>query len=339
VDPELRRLVVSVGREFELLGSEPVPTERAIDAFTGIATRLAPEAEIGVVRGSEPKGTLPLWPSTLRIGMPALHGPGIWPFDAELVGLQLGTRSLLKREALSESSASADRAWLEAHGVTVRRVEATDADGRHVLFGGFDPGVIDEAIAAEPALWRTDGQSGTAASFLGAALGYPPCCVDAYASVGARDDLTLALALLPSVSTEPASPLSQWLSAPVALVSHSPCRLDCSPTLALAGALLDELERRVPGFTVRWRDLARRIHVLDEEHGCIALRAEGSLGAEDGAVVRDAARLSLPVGGDPNTVVREMPDWKGRRLRLDARGRLSDDRGELRIIVAADHRG
>jgi hypothetical protein len=338
VDPDLKQLVVTIAREFVRLGMERVSTERAIDALKSITTRLAPAAEIGVALGRERQGLLPRWPSTLRIGMPPPDRPVIWPFDPELVGLLLGVRRLLKREALGDSSADADTAWLEAHGVRVRRVESPDADGRLVLFGAFDERVLDEAIDAERALWRTDGGSGEAASFLGEALGYPPCCVDAHVRVGARDDLTLALALLPSISGEPASPLSQWLSAPLALVSHAPCRLDCARTLTLAGALLDDLERRAPGFRARWHALARRLHVLDEEHGSVALRADGSLRDDEGIVVRHAARLALPTGDDLATILEVIPDWSGLRLRLDEHGRLTDDRGELRPIVAADHR-
>lgn len=264
-------------------------------------------------------GPLPRWPSTLRIGDP---GPdAIWPFDAESVGLELGLRRLLKREQFSPEAAVADAAWLKKRGWAVSEPGPPDEDGRRVLFAARDASALTEAVELEAQLRREDGSSADAGRRLGEALGYPACCIEAYARVGARDDRALAEALLPGPGAAPASASTQWLNAPLGVISHTPCALTCEPTMQLTEALLAGLEARSAGFTARWRSLAARVQVVGEER-TLALAVH-----ED--VVTDAVRLRLPEGSSLDEMCQPAPELVGRTL--------PEIVGETDIV--ADHRG
>lgn len=279
-------------------------------------------------------GALPRWPSTLRIGMPA---PGaIWPFDAESVGLELGLRRLLKREQFSAAAAEADARWLASRGLAVSEPGAPDEDGRRVIFAAREPAALEEAEALEAMLRRADGSSAEAGRRIGEALGYPRCCVEAYAAVGARDDRGLAEALLPPLGSPPAPAETQWLDAPLGIVSHTPCSLRCEPTRRLAEALLEALDARAPGFADRWRHYARRVHLVGEARALALAVAHGR--------IRRVTELTLPEGEPLEGWVREVDEWVGRPLEaiLPASprpGRAPSVEVQGEVFLVADHRG
>ena len=282
---------------------------------------------------------LPRWPSTLRTGVPRGEARSIWPFDAELTGLEIGKRRIVKREAFDEPAALADIAWLEENGVIVRRANAPPGDdGRRVHFGGFDPKEIDAAVELEDRLRRQDGSSTDAAAWFGDALGYPPCCVERFTSLTSRDDETLVRELLPRLPAEPASPLSVWLT-PLALVSHAPCELGCRSTLDLAGALLDELDRRFSGFRERWTHLAQRVHVLDSATRSLAVLLAGDLSETAPARIDRATEIRIPSRSDLSDMVRRAPELEGIAISLTDGEPTLGEGPDARRVIAADHRG
>ncbi len=284
-----------------------------------IVARLAPSARLAIVARALPAP--PRWPSRLRTGAPRLDS--LWPFDAELAGLRLGLRRLVKREAFDDDAEAADRAWLAAAGVATIRVGPIDPDGRRVLLGALDPrAVTDELRDAEARLRRSDDAD--AARTLGAALGYPPCCVDRFVA-GARDDRSLIAARAADPDAPPASPLIQWLNQPLALISHVPCGLTCAPTIAVAAALLDALDRGTPGFAARWTALAARLQVIDQRGRGLALRGVGSL--RDGFRIDHAVVFAVPHHADLAGLMRDAPDAIGRTLHA------------ADVVASADHRG
>ncbi len=318
-------------------GEVPAPMRAGLDALPGLlAARLGDdpgsalsEAALAAWPGASielASGGLPRWPSSLRIG-PPLAGD-LWPFDAETVGLERGLRRLVKREQFTPEAATRDAAWLRARGFAVSDPGAPDADGRRVIFAARDAASLAEAEALERQLRRGDGASADAGRRLGEALGYPACCIEAYARVPARDDRGLAEALLPPLGRS-FSPLTVWLLAPLGIVSHTPCALDCPATLTLARALLGGLEAEAPGFEARWRDLAARVHLVSERRA-LALDVDHGL-------VRRATELTLPEGLALDGWIREAPGWVGRGLRLlDDPPRVTIE-GER--FWVADHRG
>lgn len=301
----LRELVLALAARLR----EPfTPTADAlpIQRVTAIVAALAPDATL-VARPAA--ATLPRWPSTLRTG--AAPADRLWPFDAELAGLRLGLRRAVKRECFDDASEDADRTWLASQGVPTERVGPVEPDGRRVLLGGE---VTDALRAAE--LRLRGGADDDAAAALGAALGYPPCCVERFLR-GGRDDVTILAAH--AGETGPASPYTQWINAPLALISHVPCSVRCEPSRQLGAAILAALDAARPGFADRWRPLAARLQVVDGRGHGLALAGDGDLAT--GFRITDAVRFSI------DAIMSPVPDAVGRVLAP----------GD--VIAAFDHRG
>jgi len=240
--------------------SEVAPLDRIEERLRTELRRLRPSASIErFVDVSEEVPCAPRWPASVRCGEPA---PGsLWPFDAELAGLRLGLRTVLKREPNDATEAAADHAWLEGQGLTLAEMESRHGDSI-VLFAAHDHAGVAQALAAERRLRELDDAS--AVDAMGALLGYPACCRAAVAGLTLRDDESLFRALLPGPGAQAASALSNWLG-PLALISHACCSLTCAPTLRIGAALLGEIERAHTGFRSRWLELSARIHVVTPE--------------------------------------------------------------------------
>jgi hypothetical protein len=294
---------------------------------------LPPEVQL-TLRGTAPAGlSLPRWPGFLRTGPSPRLEQSLWPFDPELAAMRAGLRRLAKRDWLTPQQRDKDAAWLKENGVLVSSTETADSEGRYALFAAASSDVLNRALAAEAALGASGSKRESAAEWLGEALGYPACCVDAFQRLGRRDDLTLAMELLPPIGSEPASPFSQWLNGPLALISHTPCSLYCNASIALAQALLVELEKDRPGFSAQWEQLARRIQVIDAEGRCLALEATGSLNEE--VTVLDALIFHLPSAENMAGMMQPLPELEGSLLRNIA-GELTGR--EFRAVFVADHR-
>ena len=307
----LAALVVELVRGLRDL---PPQTSDALAAIV-IARAHAAGADAAVVVAPR----LPRWSSRLRTGAPAAGA--LWPFDGELAALRLGRRGLLKRECFSDDAAAADRAWLEGAGLAVIEVGEVAADGRRVLLAARGA-IAPTLIAAEHALQR--GRDAAAARALGAALGYPACCVDAFVATAGHDDRAL-VAALPAPTATPASPLTQWLTQPLALISHVPCGLGCAATRDLAAAVLAALDAATPGFAARWRDLAARVQVIDHRGRSLALTGAGDLAR--GLTITAATAFAVAPDDALGPVAIDAPDARGRTIT------------HADVLGAADHRG
>lgn len=325
--PELREAVLGAGRAFAELGHEPVSTRAAAAALTRILCGLRPHLVVESRGTSRTPVRPPRWPVWLRTGRPRLDRGELWPVDVELVALRLGHRHLIKREAFDERAAEADEAWLRSQGLKVRRRGPADPDGRRVLFAAGDERLLHDALEAETAMRERRGKD--ALGWFGASLGYPQCCVAAYGALHTRDDAMLYERLLPRPPAAPASPLTQWVSQPLGLVSHAPCSIRCEATRASAADVLAAIEREHRGFERSWLELAQRIHAIDEEGRCWAIAF-----GEDGAIA-DAHELRAPPTRDPGALLRRAPELVGRALRLGDGGLT----GALHAAIVADHRG
>jgi hypothetical protein len=218
-----------------------------------------------------------------------------------------------------------DRSWLSDRGFVLGTAPAAGSDGREVLFAATSVEVLEAARRAETALCADDAGRERAATWLGEALGYPACCRAAFERLGPRDDLSPAAELLP-VGPRQFSPMTQWLHAPLALISHTPCTLDCAPTRELAGILLDGLDAERPGFLTRWLALSRGVQVVDTSGRCFALFGPGAAGTVtvEAAVELHADRVT------------DVPMLVERTISVDC-DEVSD--ASLRATLLADHRG
>ena len=164
-----------------------------------------------------------------------------------------------------------------------------------------------------------------AAAEMGALLGYPACCVEAFDSLDNHDDTSLAWALLAPAPRVAAAPTTQWLHPHLALCSHSPCSLECAPTSALVTALADALDRRSPGFRAAWLAQAQRVHCVDGRGARWSLELEGDV----------VTARELHLGGDGRV---GMQLEAGARVEYHAGGLVAPGPGWYAPLVA-DHSG
>lgn len=333
----IRRALGPLRERLEKLGGEESDERSALERIARTCAAAIPGARLAIVRRLPVDQRAPLPPVALRSGRPPAEGPGIWPFDAELAGLRVGRRRLLLRESMSAHAAERDAAWLTSQGVAVRRVER---EARPLLYAALDASSLEEAASRHADACREHAGWRDAVAWMGDALGYPRCCVEAFARVRRRDDVTLFAERLPPLPSPPASPLNVWLAGALALVSHGPCSLACAPTEALAAAVLAELDRATPGFAARWRALASRVHAVSADGRAFALAATGDL-VRDGVLhVDDALELtSVADGEDVARVAAPFPALAGAELRVERGVLVAPAAPDWVATLVADHRG
>lgn len=344
-DPQRTRRALAHGGGFALAHANrqvQEPLRRALRALSSAITAIPAEDELGRVidtmrgavaslgatlervRNVPPPQLYPRWPQSTLLGLTE------WlPFDVELVSLTAGLRRLIKRDSLRADAIEHHRAWLEGRGLFVRLCPRVGEDGA-ILFASHDRALVDDAVLAEER--HLDGDA-AAERFLGAALGYPSCCVDGFVATGSHDDFTLASQRLEPIPAAPAPAELLWLIGPLALISHLPCTPRCAATLDLARVTLRAAEGVAPGREAIWRELGARVHAIDTAGVPWSLLVDGDLA--DGAVVRVADRCVLR-GDDVPSFVRD-PTKHGARTRIVDGALLVDD--ETFSYLVADHRG
>jgi hypothetical protein len=190
----------------------------------------------------------------------------------------------------------------------------------------------DEATLAEvrdAQRGHRSGDGGDPAAIMGALMGYPACCVRAFAAQADRGDnlqnerLTLRRA--------PAATLHPLLNrlAHLRLVSHHPCSGDCAASVAVAEAVLARLAAMSPEAAAGvGAVLSEPVLFLDYER---RVRLRGAFEG-DAFVVEEAA----PVGRGPGR-------WHGQgfdlrdlaRVRLSPRGVSAALRDGRRVEIEA----
>lgn len=269
--------------------------ERGVEALDdGLDRTLAEDGStLEVLRATFDDQRIPRWPPSMRSGP---HGPHPWSYDAELEGLLLGLRMLIRREWLASDEARADdERWLASNGLCTRAVPAEGA--RVAVLAANDPAVLETAAALEALVERPSPGWEEAASEMGALLGYPSCCVRAFVSGRARDDASLFAERLPPTRHRPLSSDLLWLNGALTLISHAPCEPECPATRALAAAVRASLGARADA---RAR-LAARLHAITRSGRVLAIDAAGSFA--EGLSVNGAIELA-PNGAAP--IVREV---------------------------------
>jgi hypothetical protein len=317
--------------ERALVALEPIPAELSeavaalAAAFPGAPSDPLPRLE-EIARANAASLTFEhAWPADFRFAepwrdgawaSPVLPGFGEVP-DVELLGLELGTRRLVKREGLSaEGRARVASAWRERGFLTAEA---------GALFVAQSELELRSALDAERVMLRGGEARFGAVVELGSALGYPDCCVSAFSRLRRSEDWVATAARLPG-SPLRAEPLALWANPDLRLVSHLGCSLDCPATADLSKTLLAELERRRPGTRDQWLRLARRVHVVSIAGRHAALEVE-PLGDDRLRILR-TAEVSRDAAGRPALVDREEPE------RIEVLGRPAPW-----AILLADHRG
>jgi len=290
-------------------------------AVSGMTLRLERQALYGV-----PLARTNRWSVDAR-------GISLRPWDIELTAIEARLRGIVKWDLVPKEFADVLREGAERRGLLVELVVPQDAqrEGSVTLVASHDAAILAEARELEQSLLTPGAQA--SAPRMGELLGYPPCCVRRFARVAEHNDTTLAWALLPGAGA-PASPLTQWLQPGLALVSHSPCEVDCAASIALGQRLLDAVDAVESGFAAHWRSFAARVQVVDQRGNRLALAVDGSLDTPRKVMASDL----LSSGGPDAHAVENAASLVGKWITIDSGGLVATNFGWYAPYVA-DHRG
>ncbi len=144
----------------------------------------------------------------------------------------------------------------------------------------------DKALAEEAARWddveknSSGAKRREATGRIGALLGYPKCCIEAYQALPDLIHQTAHM-LFPHFSTFgiPDSRLNRFMPFPYVL--HSPCSFNCEASLELARRVEKSILNEAPQFALSLAE-AKRAPLLYWKHGAIM----GFDGESDGRAIR-----------------------------------------------------
>lgn len=191
--------------------------------------------------------------------------------EGEWLAVEAGLKPLI-REVIVAENWEAWRARSEKLGLVTRQVatgvteswtdgltfrkdgfgddgQAGAAEARQVLaLAGREPGPVAEAAEIESALLRdTTGEAWRSlVERLGGLLGYPPCCVDAFARLGPRRDCADPIRASASRSRHFDPLLDNVTLSVYHHLGWFPCSYGCAPSRVLAARVSDLLLARSP---------------------------------------------------------------------------------------------
>ncbi len=232
-------------------------------------------------------------------------------YPAEWLALLEGVKPALRLwRDRAKAAAEADAA--RRRGFAVEAVEVPGDPPRTIVYVARTPAAARMLRALEAPIWP--GQAPRPLSpddlaahrALGAALGYPPCCVDSFVArvergvtrlpSGARAHEDFVAASVALAGSATLSPLCNIFAAGrnSCWVSHVPCRLDCAASIAYATAVRAAYLRRSPAAAA----LMDRELALDVAIGRDGRRTALADAAADACCLRFAKGLD-PAGAKP----------------------------------------
>lgn len=186
-------------------------------------------------------------------------GAAALAFDVELEGIAAGLKRACLKEDVRQEDAADLAATYVAMGFCAETVGAyghDEASGSHAPGVGFATVAVarDAATLAEVLLLQRahlHGRSGVPLAAMGALMGYPACCVEAFqASADRGDNVENERAPFRRQPLEPLDPVLNRLSG-LRFVSHHLCRPACPASAILAATLLERFESHAP-FARPW---------------------------------------------------------------------------------------
>jgi hypothetical protein len=173
---------------------------------------------------------------------------------------------------------------LSVESATGRRVyETSTGEKNSHVFVSANP------VLAERAAQLWDEGSSRHVVTIGELMGYPPCCVAAFAALGERGNNAALAYVTAARSRALGAPFHSLLNSAVRhVIPCTPCSFGCSRAIALASRVLEALPEKVA--TSLRRALARPVLYFDEAR---AIVFEGARVFED-AIEFDEARFLPP---------------------------------------------
>ncbi|MCX4243662.1 DUF483 domain-containing protein [Paraliomyxa miuraensis] len=253
---------------------------------------------------------LPSWPlelAALRAGVKPVAFLTLRPADEAAVRDAAAGYAVERRERRVLVEAQ-DR-WID---------DRTRGEPRVELYISADP-----AAAARAAHLQADGDPSRSIGELGRLMGYPDCCVRAFASLDDRSNNSRNRHWTAARTTEAGAWPWELNNLFVAVIPFFPCSYRCSGALAHARATLVAAEREEAGLTARLRAvLARPVLYFDHEHQVIVEGTADLAGRVGRVQVRGAsvppwtgvamANFAGVLGAAQNL------EWTDAELRVDA---------------------
>ena len=266
-----------------------------------------------------------------------LHPAGFLSGKVHLLGVLAGARTcgriVVGHDDLERERARLQRLGLRTAVVTTSAAPADTDPGTtsdpgtaiHLFFSRDDS--ADRAADLERRFSAAEaGRGGMGANVfahdLGRLLGYPDCCIEAFAAAG-KDASTADL--LAAAQARSAS--FDWRlncvdpRSPVTLIPHLPCRFDCAPSVALADRVLAALPALFPFLGGATRRLLSRTALLFDND--VAL-FDGTADADGLGISYRSVDAPLARPGVPGSSARDawlgaaIPSFAaGSRLRLE----------------------
>lgn len=210
----------------------------------------------------------PTEPSASRVvdGLDAAAWPGLAlpaDFDMDLFLVTAGLRDLGKWEGIGDERLPAELARLERAGLDSRAVPGP-SQGESVVFFARDEATLEFAERLELAYRKTRRFEDRApvSRELGRLLGYPACCVEAWA-VGPQEDEP-AIERLGATLGRPLDPRMNFFPRSFSPVGFLPCDVGCAAALAQSERVLGAMHTHLG---------VRRDDVVDALRGVVLWRS------------------------------------------------------------------
>jgi hypothetical protein len=203
-------------------------------------------------------------------------------------GLKPASRNVASSARLDVVLAEARRRGLHAEATRAGRFVAGFCAGNEgmdaIVYTARDPTALAAAVAAESVLIDVDAQRRRAPDDLirrlGAALGYPPCCVEAFLPVRDLNNGQIRFHALGRTTGTPDVLLNDTIEGRV-VVSHAVCRYDCAASASYARALLADLARDTPEGAARLERSLRGLVLLFANGAVLRLEPSDTPGSGD----------------------------------------------------------
>jgi hypothetical protein len=179
-------------------------------------------------------------------------------------------RIVVPPQAGEEVVAAARRLGLHARRADARRYSGSAEDLAHLQRTRATSLVLVARTAGELEALADSERREAGQAEIGALLGYPRCCIDAFIAHDEDPKSDLRYAAMQRTGAT-GSYLLNDLDGKAGLVSHLVCRYDCAPSIEIAGAVLNELAREAPAEAEAFAATLRGLMIAFKDGGTLRL--------------------------------------------------------------------